>query len=117
MAGYVYGGNQKYADAPSGRGGRVCGAKRGTVAGWHRHKRQLEQPCDPCREAYNAYHRQRRADDKSRIPHRLYSRAKNRAQRELARRHATEFEALFRVELARVNTEPDLPATPKESHR
>jgi len=38
-------------------------AECGTVGGYARHRETLmEQPCDPCREAWNAYRRQRRAE-------------------------------------------------------
>jgi len=38
-------------------------ARCGTVGGYARHREQLrEQPCDPCREAWNAYKRQARAE-------------------------------------------------------
>jgi hypothetical protein len=30
---------------------------QGTVAGSRRHRRRQEPPCDPCREAWNAYYR------------------------------------------------------------
>lgn len=30
----------------------------GTRAAFIRHRRNGEDPCEPCREAYNAYHRQ-----------------------------------------------------------
>lgn len=110
MTGYVYGGEKRFEDAPGHRGARVCGDKVGTTIGHSRHKKALEQPCDRCREAYNAYHRELRAAGASEQARRLYSRAQSRAQRKLARRHAAEFKAILRAELARVHLEQEVAA-------
>ena len=37
-------------------------AQCGTVGGYARHRDIREGPCDPCREAWNTYRRQRRAE-------------------------------------------------------
>lgn len=39
----------------------VCGPKRGTTAGWMRHRRAGSPVCTPCRDAKNADARDRRA--------------------------------------------------------
>lgn len=39
----------------------VCGPKRGTVAGWMRHRRAGSPVCTPCRDAKNTDARDRRA--------------------------------------------------------
>lgn len=108
MSGYIYRGANRLDDTSltdAGRG-EVCYGVRGTVAGWHRHRKAKEQPCDKCREAYNAYHRELRAKDpKHKVRTRHYQRAKQAAWRELARRHPAEFSALFQVELARTASE------------
>ena len=40
---------------------RAAVAAHGTISGWDRHKRNHERPCDECREAANAYQRERYA--------------------------------------------------------
>lgn len=37
----------------------ACGDKRGTRAGYQRHKRHGERTCEPCRIAHNRYHADR----------------------------------------------------------
>ncbi|MCP2339213.1 hypothetical protein [Actinomadura rupiterrae] len=60
----------------------------GTRAAYKRHKRRGEQPCEPCRQANAAYIRPTGS-------------ARHRALKALAERHAAEYDALYRTELAR----------------
>lgn len=60
----------------------------GTVAAYVRHKRAGEEPCDACREAYNAGH----------VPR---AKARSRALGRLARMFPQQYAALFAEELAK----------------
>ena len=44
--------------ANTGQPGRPVTAQCGTVSAYKRHQRNGEQPCDACREANAAYHRE-----------------------------------------------------------
>jgi hypothetical protein len=75
----------------------------GTHRGWSRHIRNQEQPCKACKEARNAYDRDRRAAQRAKgtIPdHIPHNRARADAVRTLIARHREEYRALYRVALA-----------------
>lgn len=84
----------------------TCREARGTVRGYGRHARRDEYPCPRCREAINEYNRQRRGGWESvpttRDADRLRRKARARAWAALQRRHADEFAALLRAEMARL---------------
>jgi hypothetical protein len=46
--------------ASTGRPGPAPSAPCGTVSAYKRHLRAAERPCQPCRDAWSAYHRERR---------------------------------------------------------
>jgi hypothetical protein len=52
----------------TGQIGRPQSAKCGTKPGYYRHRRNDEQPCEECRQAVNAYMRQRRASQSASDP-------------------------------------------------
>lgn len=102
MSGYEYRGAGPRDDADQS----TCFGVRGTVAGWHRHRKVKEQPCDKCRKAYNAYHRKLRAKDpRHKARTKVYGLAKQRAYRTLARHYQAEFRLIFQQELATATTE------------
>lgn len=80
----------------------TCHGVRGTVAGYARHYRAGERPCDKCRAAQAEYAKGRRAKDEAgrdKTQRAAYLRARRRAAATLARRHAQEFRDLVRREL------------------
>lgn len=109
MSGYVYSGTDRLDESDQS----TCFGARGTVAGWHRHRKVKEKPCDKCREAYNAYHRKLRANDpKHKARTKTYVAAKQRAFRALARRYAAEFRVIFQQELAAAQGSADVSNSP-----
>jgi hypothetical protein len=77
----------------------------GTTNGYHAHKRRDEKPCDPCREAWNAYQRDYRTGNedfqvKDKAYQRAYQRARSRAAQQLIANHRDEFNALLAAERA-----------------
>lgn len=111
MSGYVYGGVQRLDDPLLGDAGRpdVCHGARGTIKGYGRHIRRGERPCDRCREAMNAYNRERRRNwennPKTKSKDRERRKARARAWAALAKRYPAEFNAMMLQEMARVITE------------
>lgn len=105
MTTYAYRGTERL-DAPSPE---VCWGVRGTVAGYGRHKRTGERPCDACRDAMNTYNRMRQrrwvAKPSTRAADRDRRRARARAWAELAKRHPEEYATLLRRELGRIHAE------------
>lgn len=102
--GYVYRGTDRL-DEPlaDDRGTPVaCRSKSGTNAGYWQHRRRREKPCDSCREAHNAYTRERRQLDGGKERRAADMRARTRAWRELARRHRAEYRQLLIAELSRI---------------
>lgn len=82
-------------------------SKCGTYAGFQRHARYGEEPCDPCREANRVYMQEYRAQRRAAgIPNRtLRERARGFAMTRLSHRHRAEFEALVEEEMARLKAE------------
>jgi hypothetical protein len=83
----------------------------GTNAGWFRHYRANEPPCDPCRFAHNrvtAEHQSRRRRDspEKRAADALLSKAQTRAQRRLAAAHPDEYRALIDEERVLLGLRP-----------
>lgn len=77
----------------------------GTRAGYNAHKRRDEKPCDPCREAWNAYMRDYRAGNENwkqykNAHQREYQRARSRAAQRLIANHRNEYNALLAAERA-----------------
>lgn len=106
--GYVYRGADTLDDpVVDVRGTPVaCREKRGTTAGYWQHRRRREKSCDLCREAYNAYMRERRQVDGGKARRAADMRARTRAWRELARRHRAEYRALLLIELGQLDRSP-----------
>lgn len=77
----------------------------GTIAAYRRHYRRGEIPDEPCREAQRAYSRSRHKIDSDKPAIRnLYKargRARTRAMYALAKRHRSEYDRLYRVELSK----------------
>lgn len=76
----------------------------GTRAAYMRHLKAGEQPCEPCREAKNAYQRQwmarRRAEEAERAAtNRADARAHRYALAYLQREHAHEYERIYAFKL------------------
>ena len=74
----------------------------GTYAGWNRHARNNEPPCDQCRQAQRDY----MAEYRSRNPgfverNRVQSAARSRALTRLANEHQRRFREIYEEELAR----------------
>lgn len=80
----------------------TCRDARGTVRGYGRHARRGEYPCDRCREAVNAYNRQRRKAWGDESSDAMRRKAKARAWAALQRRHPDEFAAILRAEMGRL---------------
>lgn len=101
--GYVYRGTDRLDDPILDERGTpiACRGKSGTTAGYWQHRRRCEKPCDPCREAHNAYIRERRQVDDGKARRAADMRARTRAWRELARRHRAEYRLLLQAELSR----------------
>lgn len=73
--------------------------RHGTRAGAQAHRKDGEFPCDPCREAWNSYHRALRADPEFRATEARKSAARSRALWRLAALHRDEFERLYLIEV------------------
>lgn len=67
----------------------------GTYAGYQRHKRRGDLPCDGCRDANRRYMAEYRERPEVRLRIRQLSAARDRALEALRRRHPGEFERLF----------------------
>lgn len=107
MTTYTWRGTRRLDDpiiSETGRSG-ACHGNTGTNAGYYRHKRAGERPCEKCRAAHNAYVRNRRKVDGRKAERAAYVRATGRAWRALAKRHPDEFAAILRRELGRVHAE------------
>jgi hypothetical protein len=76
----------------------------GTYAGYLRHTRAKETPCEECRAANTLYMRLWRSRTGNRSQH-LYSRARERAVRRLIAEHGEEYRALYREERAHLDHE------------
>lgn len=115
MTGYVYRGTQRLDEPSAG----VCRGARGTTKGYGRHVRRGERPCDSCREAMNAYNRERRrkweSNPNTKAADRARRKAKARAWAALAKRHPEEYQALLLVELGRVHAELTTPSATTEA--
>lgn len=73
----------------------------GTHAGYHRHRRRAEPPCDACQQARNAYDRHYRRSGRPAVARRrAYNAAHGRALHRLADRRRAEFLVLLDDELA-----------------
>ena len=74
----------------------------GTTAAYMRHRNAKQKPCDACREAWNAYQRDRRMDPDVRMATRESERvsrvARYRALSRLAEQHPGEYRALLTEE-------------------
>jgi hypothetical protein len=80
----------------------------GTNRGYDRHLRAREKPCDPCREAHNAYIRQWRSTRQSPEAAKARSRyesARLRALTRLSKAHPEEYAELLRSELVTIAKE------------
>lgn len=76
--------------------------RHGTYAGGQQHRKAGEKPCEPCRLAFNAYHRQHRKDNPEALRRsQEASRASSRAAWALVARHFEEYQALYCVELTK----------------
>lgn len=77
--------------------------RHGTYAGYQAHKKtNQEQPCEPCRIAYNAYQRERRKSDPTALRRSRQSiAAATRALWRLKADHPTEYAALYAEELGK----------------
>ncbi len=108
MTVYVYRGKGRLDDPILSSEGRphACHGVRGTIAGYGRHKRRGERPCDKCREAMNAYNRERRREweqvTTTKAADRLRRKARARALAALSRLHPGEFRSLQQRELGRL---------------
>lgn len=71
--------------------------RHGTVAGWSRHKRAGETPCDACTRAREEYDARRRAASTGQAENRRNARAQHAALKELRHRHLEEYRALYEV--------------------
>lgn len=100
---YNYRGNDRLDDDPTTA---ICHGARGTIAGYGRHVRRGEKPCEKCRAAMNAYNRERRhrweSNPATKAADRLRRKARARALAALAKRHPQEFAALQRIEIGRL---------------
>lgn len=79
----------------------------GTNRGYDRHLRARDKPCDPCREAHNAYIRQwrwRQSPESAKARNR-YESARLRALTRLSKAHPEEYAELLRGELTRLAKE------------
>jgi hypothetical protein len=84
----------------------------GTYAGFQRHKRIPEDPCEACRIAAGDYVRHYRATHPAAmVRHREVTRARFRAMTRLSHNHAEEYRTLYAAELAttRGTFEPSCP--------
>lgn len=70
----------------------------GTYAGAQAHRRSGEKPCDECREARNAYMRERRKKPGVSAAEKRDNAARSRAVWRLAALHSDEFQNLYREE-------------------
>lgn len=68
--------------------------RHGTYAGYQRHMKDSEKPCEGCRKAASDDARERRKDPAVYAVHRMRSAARSRALTRLAQRHPDEFEDL-----------------------
>ena len=89
----------------------TCRDAKGTVRGYGRHARRGEYPCDRCREAINAYNRQRRSGWGDEDFDTMRRKARARAWAALQRRHPDEFAVIMRVEMGRLLAVADQKAT------
>lgn len=78
----------------------------GTYAGYLRHVRAKESPCEECRAANTLYMRLWRARTGNRSGH-LYSRAREAAVRRLIAAHHDEYRELYTEERAHLESEPE----------
>ena len=70
--------------------------RHGTYGGYQAEKRAGLEACDACREAYNSYMAEyRRTNPASREKNLAYTRARNRAIRELISRHRSEYMRIY----------------------
>jgi hypothetical protein len=74
----------------------VTGTEHGTDAGYQRHMRRAESPCEECRAARRDYMRDLRVrNPQIQAAHKRYMRARNRALEQLAREHPERFRQLL----------------------
>ncbi len=85
--------------------------KHGTPSGWSLHQKLEQDPCDACYRAKAEYDKRTREATPRVIKNRLDARAQNAASKEIRRRYAGEYNALYRIHKRRLYKEAgvDLP--------
>ncbi len=76
-------------------------AECGTYAGWSRHSRAKESPCDACRAARAVYNAHRRQDPAVKADDGRRARARARALSRLSREYPARYRALLHEEMQR----------------
>lgn len=73
----------------------IDGTRCGTTAGWGRHQRHDERPCDACARAKAEYDKRWSSAPRRRQIERLNATAQGRALRELSKRYPDEYRQLY----------------------